>query len=264
MNKWRFIDTGLNNPQWNMSIDEALLSHFEQTKLPILRLYQWEPSLSFGRFSKIADNINIEELYKNSIPYVRRITGGGILVHGGEISYTLVLPRTFVSTLGVKKAYQYLCSFIINFYKNIGLHPQFAIQSNIPCHHSEICLVGNESYDILVQDKKIGANAQRHTKNAILQHGCIPIEIDKIIFSKLFLKESGIEQAQSLSKLGINTKIEKLKELLLETFCETFKTELFIDGLNEHEVKYAKKLYKTKYNLKSWNMQGQIKKCKGV
>ena len=70
----------------NMAIDEALL---EQTPAPALRCYRWrKPSLSFGYFGRFAEVA--EEEGKRDM--VRRWTGGGIVLHGADFTYSVIIP----------------------------------------------------------------------------------------------------------------------------------------------------------------------------
>jgi lipoate-protein ligase A len=71
---------------WNMAIDEALLFTAE---LPTLRCYRWSrPAVSFGYFVKwetVAAQYPERQL-------VRRWTGGGVVEHGEDFTYSLVIP----------------------------------------------------------------------------------------------------------------------------------------------------------------------------
>lgn len=256
MTKWRFIDSETQCASWNMAIDETLLNTYDTTCLPIFRLYSWKQSLSFGRFSKIEKNINLSKL--DNLSYARRVTGGGILIHDCDISYTLILPKTYVKEYGVKKSYSYLCSFLMDFYKTLGLVPLFASQTNISCQRDDICLAGNESYDIIINKRKIGGNAQRYTKDALFQHGSIPIKFDKELFKPLFLNQSGLESAATLSNEGIKNEKDELKEILKNSFCKSFKCELIEDKLSVEEMQKAQHLFETKYSLDSWNIDGKL------
>src|SRR5690606_18219147 len=70
----------------NMALDEVLLRECE---FPVLRIYTWsEPTISFGYFGKIA-------AVRRSWPecaLVRRWTGGGVVPHGSDFTYTLAIP----------------------------------------------------------------------------------------------------------------------------------------------------------------------------
>ena len=68
----------------NMAIDEALL---ENAIKPAIRFYQWDhPALSFGYFGRYADVAN------ENRDLVRRWTGGGIVFHGEDLTYSVVIP----------------------------------------------------------------------------------------------------------------------------------------------------------------------------
>lgn len=160
--------------------------------------------------------------------------------------------------MGVKKSYQYLCGFLLSFYKKLSLQPKFAIDLNLETGSSEICLAGCEPYDITINNMKIGGNAQRYSKNTIFLHGTIPIKFNEELFTPLFINDSGVQNAASLCKLGVDKSYEELKEILIKSFCETFNCELFYDELLDIEKEDVKKLLEEKYNLKRWNIDGKI------
>lgn len=255
--EWRFIDTGHASAAWNMAVDEALLANFEENDLPILRLCQWEPSLSLGKFSKVFVSVDKQELQREGFPYVRRMTGGGILVHGGDLSYSLVLPRKFMRDKGVKESYRYLCRFLICLYERLGYKADFACDLDLELKGSEICLAGIEAYDIMIGHQKMGGNAQRYTHQVLFQHGSIPIEIDKARLKSLFVVDSGLERAASLRELGSSMEYETLTRLLRETFSEVFGVRTVTDTLSVSEEQRAEALLRDKYTQQRWNSDGQ-------
>src|SRR6266404_6687976 len=72
----------------NMAVDEALLA---EAPAPLLRFYRWDqPSLSFGyfgRYADVADQADCREI-------VRRWTGGGIVPHGDDLTYSVIVPSS--------------------------------------------------------------------------------------------------------------------------------------------------------------------------
>lgn len=69
-----------------MALDEVLLSFVPR---PTLRVYRWEsPCVTFGYFQPHA---LVEELVPG-LPSVRRWTGGGIVVHGEDLTFSLMIP----------------------------------------------------------------------------------------------------------------------------------------------------------------------------
>ncbi|WP_457600215.1 lipoyl protein ligase domain-containing protein, partial [Hydrogenivirga sp.] len=67
--------------------EETLLSFEEDPKgSPLVRLYRWDRlCLSLGHFQREKPNIGL--------PTVRRPTGGGALLHGWDLSFSLVDSR---------------------------------------------------------------------------------------------------------------------------------------------------------------------------
>ncbi|MGE4418885.1 MAG: biotin/lipoate A/B protein ligase family protein [Sulfurimonas sp.] len=254
--RWRFIDTHRASAEWNMAVDEALLRNFGDDNLPILRLYSWQRALSLGRFSDAKKSIDFEQLDKGGISMVRRISGGGILAHDNELSYSLIFPRRFLQERGVKESYRHLCSFLLLFYQKLGFEAQFAAEAGVQSRHSDICLAGVEAYDILIEGKKIGGNAQRHTKMAVLQHGTIPISFDKVLFTSLFLEHNGFESAATLKEFGVDTEQTILHKILLDSFCETFHVETSADELSVSEKQSVNELLKKRYTKSEWNNNG--------
>ncbi len=206
--EWRFIDSPKMSAKANMDFDKSLLENFDGT--PVFRLYSWEDnSFTIGRFQKLEDIQDIERFGTN---YAKRMTGGGLLLHGFDVSYSIVLPTNQLGRRGVKESYEFLCQFILNFYKDLGFKPAWA-KDILPnsLSKSPFCQEGFEPYDIIIEGKKIGGNAQKRTKNLILQHGSIPLRKDKRKYS-----------GYSLEELGIKLNEKETKERLLKSFKELY------------------------------------------
>ena len=81
-----YREAGAHSAAMNMAIDEALL---EFVTIPLIRFYRWQfPALSFGYFGRFA---NVAR-YQCERDLVRRWTGGGIVFHGQDLTYSLVIP----------------------------------------------------------------------------------------------------------------------------------------------------------------------------
>ena len=81
----RLIVDGAGEPAWNMAVDEALLT---LGAAPVLRLYGWRPyAISLGYFQRFADFDDVAA----TTPIVRRLTGGGAIHHGDELTFALAV-----------------------------------------------------------------------------------------------------------------------------------------------------------------------------
>ena len=177
-NKFRFIISQNLSAKANSTIDSALFKAFKKDSLPVLRLYSWENSITFGVSQNPSDYVTLLQEYKNN--FAKRITGGGVLFHGHDISYSLIIPASYIEDKGVKETYELICSFILAFYASLGLKASFAKDiKEIALSKSQFCQVGFEAYDIIINGQKIGGNAQKRAKNVIFQHGSIPLRTIK-------------------------------------------------------------------------------------
>src|SRR5574344_141703 len=230
-NKFRLIISQNLSSKENSNIDKALFKDFSKESIAILRIYSWQNCVTLGAGQNIDDYKELQNEYKNDIS--KRLTGGGVLFHGHDISYTILLNPNEIENRDVKETYFLLCQFLIKFYENLGLKPHFAKDDeNIILSKSPFCQVGFEAYDIIINDKKIGGNAQKRAKNCILQHGSIP----------LFKKQNSEFFGSSLDDFGINLGFEEAKDALVKAFIESFNVEFIEDDLNSDEIEILNRL----------------------
>ena len=237
--KFRLILSSKGSAKVNMATDEALALSFEESNIPILRLYTWEKSFTLGVGQRIDDYTYLEE-YNNN--YAKRITGGGILFHGHDLSYSLILPVKYLQELSVKESYEKICSFLLEFYKDLGLDAKYVKDDEtLALSKSSFCQVGFEAYDIVVDSLKIGGNAQRRTKKFIFQHGSIPI---KKMQSKSL---TPLEVGNDLTDFNIDISYNDAINLVIKAFEKTFTVELERSSVQENEKEKLSLLLKDKY-----------------
>lgn len=233
--KFRLIISHNLSAKINSNIDNALFKTSKIDSLPILRIYSWQNSITFGVGQNPNDYESLLKEYKNN--FSKRITGGGVLFHGHDISYSLILPSTFIENRNVKETYELICSFILDFYTSLGLKASFAKDiESIVLSKSPFCQVGFEAYDIIINGKKIGGNAQKRAKNVIFQHGSIPINSTK----------QDEKYGASLESFSINIDFNEAIEKLKKTFEKTFNAKLLESQLDEDELKIYNELCKDK------------------
>lgn len=262
---WRLIDTGSLPGPLNMAIDEALLRSFDpSTSLPILRLYGWSPpALSLGRFQAADQVLNLERCREDNVAVVRRITGGGVIYHADELTYSIVCaPGQIPPAASVKDSFRVLTGFLLDFYRRLGLDAVYA-QDAAPKgtrlgERTAFCFAGKESFDILANGCKIGGNAQRRLKGLIFQHGSIPL-VDRAHTGLSYMREQGAEQAQeatALTECGVVAGTDILRQELMTAFSDSFSIDLCEDQLSAQEQASAEQLGRMKYASDTWNLEG--------
>ena len=89
VNSWLLLASGPGPAAFNMALDESLLESVSRLGRPVLRFYGWtEPAATFGYFQKYAEVERATHLR----PLIRRPTGGGIVPHDADWTYSLVFP----------------------------------------------------------------------------------------------------------------------------------------------------------------------------
>jgi lipoate-protein ligase A len=150
----------------NMALDEALL---EAATEPTIRFYRWDhPALSFGYFGKFADVAN----HQNERDLVRRWTGGGIVLHGADLTYSIVIPATDPAfAQSSMSIYERTHAAIRATLATTGSRTELA--GNASSKISESCFANAARADVLLNGQKIAGAAQRRTRRGLLQQGSI-------------------------------------------------------------------------------------------
>lgn len=150
----------------NMAIDEALL---QTTRSTVLRVYRWsEPSVSFGYFGKAQE----AREYARGRAIVRRWTGGGIVPHGDDLTYSLmIVPTDAAFRLSSRIIYQRVHEAIAACLRDLGLRVALA-GANAP-RISDACFANPVLADVMAGEEKIAGAAHRKTRTGLLHQGSI-------------------------------------------------------------------------------------------
>ncbi len=226
MKTWRLIENGSADGITNMAVDRTLFESFVPGK-PVFRLYQWQPAaITIGRFQDRYDLI-LENCEEDGIAVIKRMTGGGAILHHNELTYSLVCEQNDIGSFSVKDSYRILCDFLLETYRVLGLDAAFALTHPRPTlgEKSAVCFAGTEKYDIEINGKKIGGNAQLRHRKIIFQHGSIPLDSDLSIYGRYFkeLPVSLENRATTLSKEGVNIDIAELVHIVKTAFAKSMK-----------------------------------------
>lgn len=231
----RLILSPKSSAKLNMAIDKALVNSFKIEESIIFRVYSWEKSFTIGIGQDLDNYKEFKEKYNNNCS--KRITGGGVLFHGHDISYSFLISSKLLGNLGVKESYEKICQFLLTFYKDLGLKPSFVKDNeDISLMKSDFCQVGFEAYDIIVNGKKIGGNAQKRTSKLIFQHGSIPLK--KTDNSSII--------GTTLEDLGIILDEDEAQQRLVDAFKKCFNVDYKISQLTKNEEENLNKILEGK------------------
>ncbi len=160
------LDPEPHDAALNMALDEVLLGHATG---PTLRIYHWaRPAVSFGYFGKVAE---VEEAWPGR-EMVRRWTGGGIVPHGEDVTYTLIVPRSCAFfRLGAEETYRVIHERIGALLAEQGSAVQLVTASAAKV--SDACFDNPTRYDLLGAGGKVAGAAQRRTRAGLLHQGSV-------------------------------------------------------------------------------------------
>jgi lipoate-protein ligase A len=174
-----YHDNSAHSGAMNMAIDEALLDH---AAVPSIRFYQWHsPALSFGYFGKLADVAG----YAFERDLVRRWTGGGIVFHGDDLTYSIVIPvgdTAFTeSSMSIYEKIHRALSHALNgigeraFVAGVGdPGPRSAPVTRAGITDASYnCFANPVRADVMIDGRKVAGAAQRRTRWGLLQQGSI-------------------------------------------------------------------------------------------
>src|ERR1700756_4539062 len=173
-----YHDESPHSAAMNMSVDEALL---ESASIPTIRFYHWRsPALSFGYFGKFS-NVAIYAVERD---LVRRWTGGGIVFHGDDLTYSIVIPASdnafSESSMAIyEKVHRVLCDAVGGNGKSAvvagGGDPGSAADAIRIAFSADgyNCFANPVRADVIVDGRKIAGAAQRRTRRGLLQQGSI-------------------------------------------------------------------------------------------
>jgi len=160
----------------NMAIDEALL---ETAVGPTVRFYRWRsPALSFGYFGKFSDVAT----YAAERDLVRRWTGGGIVFHGDDLTYAIVIPASDPvfdeSSIAIyEKIHRALADALNGIGERAvvagGVDPGGIALSKHAAASGYNCFANPVRADVMMNGRKIAGAAQRRTRRGLLQQGSI-------------------------------------------------------------------------------------------
>ena len=163
------LNSGPCEAAFNMALDEALLENVSRLGKPVLRFYGWtEPAATFGYFQKIAE---VEEA-THLRPLIRRPTGGGIVPHDVDWTYSVVFPPGHEwHALKAEESYRRIHDWLRLAFEKLKVEMELAsyCKKSLPGQ----CFAGHEKFDLLWGGKKIAGAAQRRNQLGLLIQGSI-------------------------------------------------------------------------------------------
>ncbi len=217
MTSWRRLIHGAASPARNMAVDEALL---REVREPVLCLYEWSvPAVSLGYFQTAA-------LVPEGRPFIRRYTGGGLVDHAQDITYTLVLPRAHPwMELSAPESYCLIHKGVRAVLEACGVMSE--LTPTAFAAESEACFQKPVRFDIVAGTQKLSGAAQRRSREGMLHQGSI-----------------------LLPDPALNNEVRRK---FAESFSARLEFALSPSELTPTEASRAAELERDRYDTEAWN-----------
>ena len=242
-----YCDLTLPAPEENLACDEALLDFAEEQVTAgastgfgggILRF--WESTRYFvalGYGKELSKEVNVEFCRRNTIPVLRRCTGGGTVLQGpGVLNYALILNVDSQAPLqNITSTNRYI----------MEMHREaFTRLLGAPVEVS-----GHT--DLAIGGLKFSGNAQRRRKRHVLFHGCFLLHMDIDIMEQA-LPIPAVKPAYRLERTHreflLNLKIDS--NLIKQGLRKTWNASHPLESIPYERIGV---LQRDRYSREEWN-----------
>ena len=227
------------NPYFNLAMEEYLLKNNTED---LFILWRNKPSVIVGKNQNTLSEINLEYVKENSIPVVRRQSGGGAVFHDlGNINFTFITNNNN-SFSDFKKFTQP----IIDLLKTMGLDATFSGRN-----------------DLLIDGKKFSGNAQYNYRNKVMHHGTLlfssqitdlsnALKVKSIKFEGKGIKSVKSRVTNISEHLDTKMSVLEFKDLIMN-YMASIDSDNRLYTLSKEDIDGIEKLVEKKYNTWEWN-----------
>ncbi|CAM3123265.1 biotin/lipoate A/B protein ligase family protein [Filibacter tadaridae] len=272
---WHFINSGKCTASFNMALDEALLEWHSKGEIgPVLRFYEWQPAtLSIGYFQSVEKEIELDEVKKNGLGFVRRPTGGRGVLHEHELTYSVIVSEAYPDMPEtVTEAYRVISGGVLKGFQNLGLNAAFSVpdtvekSTDLKKPKSAVCFDAPSWYELVVEGKKVAGSAQTRQKGVILQHGAILLSLDENKLVSLFkfetetqrerMRKSLPEKAVAIDRLASRSiSVEECVHAFSKGFEEALDITLEPFELTATQQEFVREIERKKYANDKWTFK---------
>jgi len=229
-----------------MAIDESLLESAASQGICSLRWYRWkDPTISLGYFQ----NNETEEqngTWKD-LPRVRRLSGGGAILHHHELTYSFTVPASHPLSKSLPDLYLTIHQPLIDVLSNHGLNVEFRGTSITSQTEPFLCFGRGDERDLVYQGQKILGSAQRRRRGAVVQHGSL-----LLLTSEYAPHFPGLLNQTHQTNLYQDNFLATLMEEFSLAISRVITLPLQSQNLTDDEFVQATHLEKEKYSQPSW------------
>lgn len=226
------------NPYFNLAMEEYLLKNFNDD---LFILWRNEPSVIVGKNQNTLSEINLDYIKENSIPVVRRQSGGGAVFHDlGNINFTFIANNS-----NSFSDFKRFTQPIVDLLKTLNINAEFSGRN-----------------DLLIDGKKFSGNAQYNYKNKVMHHGTLlfaseitnlsnALKVKPIKFEGKGIKSVKSRVTNISEHLAEKLDILEFRDLIMNFLAKDKNNEYYT--LDDNDINNINKLTESKYKTWDWN-----------
>ncbi len=235
------LDSFSNDPRFNIAAEEYLLKERDED---FAFFYINKPSIIVGKHQNAWSEINHGWAWRNNIPVIRRITGGGTVWHDhGNLNFSFILNGEEGK--------------LVNFREYAGPVLDYLLQLGIPAEFGD-------RNEMIVEGLKVSGNAEHVHRKRVLHHGTLLFSSDMNMLRKALDTDPNLYTDKSVQ--SVRSKTANIREFLYNTIeISDFRRGLleyiskFYKNSEEYFLTYSdtsriEELINEKYGLWSWNI----------
>ena len=263
MKEWSLIvDPAPGAGSWNMAVDEHLFESLDGGGETIVRFYRWaRPTVSLGYSQSLERAVDLEFCGKQGIDVVRRPTGGKLVLHDREITYSVCSTEASVFSSTLADSYRLISRALVCGLERMGLTA--ALAGPAPdCYRRGVmpCFSFPARDEIEVGERKLIGSAQKRVGSRFLQHGSIPLDADpdrdRRIASVSRADPANVRVISLAEALGRAVTFEWAVGQLVDGIAESFLVRLNARSLTDRDLADVRRIERERYGNPEWTLAG--------
>jgi len=243
-----------------MAVDEHLFRLAGDSPRTFLRFYRWErPTASLGYSQEASRVIDVEFCRSHGIDIVRRMTGGKLVLHDREVTYSVASADTSIFTETLRDSYRLISQALLKGLERLGVSARLA-EASPPAYIKGTmpCFAFPARDEIEIGGRKIVGSAQKRTGPLFLQHGSVPLEKDEALLAAVSRPGESSESLgmTSLSEaLGRPVDFDAAVGPLVQGFADLFGVGFERFALGPGDLEAVRALEASRYASDAWTFR---------
>lgn len=252
--RWRILRDPAEEGPTNMATDHALARELRPGE-GVVRFYGWaRPTVSFGRNEPARGLYDPGAAEREGVVFVRRPTGGRVVLHDDELTYAVVAPLRAWG--GLRDAYRAINRGLVRGLRVLGVPAEMAGPPDgpEPALSAGPCFRRPAEGEVVAEGGKLVGSAQARIGRSVLQHGSLIVDGSQDPLARIgpeAAAEAGARPASLVGLLGRRPTPDEVVSALTDGLREALGGRWEPGGLRPEEREAGRKL-EDRYRSREW------------